>query len=394
MDNDENLLLPDDAPPDPAITPEVFREWRSPRRGTANPERMHNPLWEWLVRSGWSASRSNAHFQGPSPFDAGPGWCFERFGRSVTELPDGRTVLIAGEHEDGYDPDFHIYNDVVVRHPDGLLEIYGYPIDVFPPTDFHSATLVGNRIVLIGCLGYSEQRTHGTTPIAVLDPKDFSISQVASTGCPPGWIYRHEAELAEGGGSILVRRGMLDPGGEERSRVENLDEWRLHLEGWRWERLTERRWGQWEVRRQDRTPNQLWRLDMALQFRAANLPSFVGLELGKSVGEAMDLVPGFAAELSRLDALCNSREPDPALDLARQLYRPPVAHETLPSRDGEYGVNRIVVDGVVVRYVQGLDSIHVTAEGELAAAKIEAILADLADKLARLENSPCEHRRL
>ena len=45
----------------------------------------------------------------------GPVWCFSRFGTSLTELPDGRFVQIGGEHEDFYDPDFCIYNDVTVQ---------------------------------------------------------------------------------------------------------------------------------------------------------------------------------------------------------------------------------------------------------------------------------------
>ena len=32
------------------ISPAIHEGWRAPRRGTANPERMTNPLWEWLVR--------------------------------------------------------------------------------------------------------------------------------------------------------------------------------------------------------------------------------------------------------------------------------------------------------------------------------------------------------
>lgn len=52
-----------------------------------------------------------------NPFRNGPTWCFDRFGRSTAWLPDGRVVLIAGEHKDSYDPDFCIYNDVVVIQP-------------------------------------------------------------------------------------------------------------------------------------------------------------------------------------------------------------------------------------------------------------------------------------
>ena len=92
---------------------------------------------------------------GPSALEAGPGWCFDRFGQSTTVLPDGREVLIAGEHEDYYDPDFFIYNDVVVRAPDGKVAIYGYSKEAFPPTDFHTATLLPDSIVLIGSLGYN-----------------------------------------------------------------------------------------------------------------------------------------------------------------------------------------------------------------------------------------------
>jgi len=33
------------------------------------------------------------------------------------------------------------------------LKIYGYPKGVFPPTDFHTVTLVGHKIIVIGCLG-------------------------------------------------------------------------------------------------------------------------------------------------------------------------------------------------------------------------------------------------
>jgi len=77
-----------------------------------------------------------------------PVWCFDRFGTTITELPDGRIVEIAGEHEDYYDVDFCIYNDIVVHQGNGTYQIFGYPQDVFPPTDFHTATLVGEYIYI------------------------------------------------------------------------------------------------------------------------------------------------------------------------------------------------------------------------------------------------------
>src|SRR5687767_3229572 len=51
-----------DEPPPPSLTRELFLEWRSPRPGTANPERMNNPIWEWLIQSRWNAWLINQHF--------------------------------------------------------------------------------------------------------------------------------------------------------------------------------------------------------------------------------------------------------------------------------------------------------------------------------------------
>jgi hypothetical protein len=38
-------------PVDPAVTKDLFREWRSPRFGNANPQRMNNLVWEWLIKT-------------------------------------------------------------------------------------------------------------------------------------------------------------------------------------------------------------------------------------------------------------------------------------------------------------------------------------------------------
>ena len=63
-------------------------------------------------------------------------WCFDRFGQSTTTFPDGRMVLIAGEHEDHYDPDFYIYNDLVVGREGGEKTIFGFPRSTFHPPTF------------------------------------------------------------------------------------------------------------------------------------------------------------------------------------------------------------------------------------------------------------------
>jgi hypothetical protein len=137
-----------------------------------------------------------------------PIWCAQRFGQSLTALPDGRVILIAGEHEDHYDPDFCIYNDVFVHAPDGSIAIFGYPETVFPPTDFHTATLMSEAIVVIGSLGYHGARRPGETPVFRLDLATFRIERLETRGDVPGWIYMHRAEAA-GPREIRVRGGTV-----------------------------------------------------------------------------------------------------------------------------------------------------------------------------------------
>jgi ankyrin repeat protein len=175
-----------------------FQQNRSRRFGTQNPEITNNPFWEGMTRSGISAYQAGILFEIENKFDGKytPIWCAQRFGQSITFLPDGRIVRVAGEHEDGYDPDFCIYNDVIVHAPEGDVTIYGYPESVFPPTDFHTATLIGDNIYLIGSLGYQGTRQYGKTPVYRLDTTTFQIERVETSGNKPGWVYKHRAILS------------------------------------------------------------------------------------------------------------------------------------------------------------------------------------------------------
>lgn len=214
------------------ITREVFEEQRRPRFGTTNPERMRLAFWEWMIRgddipptgdgdvlgkfglmmragvlkSGYGPYRARDLFKVPLNRDDGPIWTFDRMGATRTELPDDRVVYIGGEHEDSYDPDFCIYNDVVVFGPSDQIEIYGYPRGVFPPTDFHTASLVDNRIIVIGCIGYMKDRRPGYTPVYALDLADYHISEIPTSGPNPGWVFKHEAETSPDG-VITIRGG-------------------------------------------------------------------------------------------------------------------------------------------------------------------------------------------
>ena len=375
LSEDSDSRPQDQEPPDPAVTLESFREWRSPRFGKANPERMNNPVWEWLIRSKLNAFSAGERFNEPSAMDVGPGWCFDRFGQSSTVLTDGRTVLIAGEHEDYYDPDFYIYNDVVVRHPDGGIDIFGYPRNVFPQTDFHTATLIGNRVIVIGNLGYGEERKPGTTPVKVLDLDSFAISQMETSGTPPGWLHGHSATLSEDCTSIRITKGKLELGRDDKSLVENIDDWRLHLADWRWERLTDRKWQRWELARRDGKYNRLWQVRSVLFYR--------GVGWDKEFREQMD-------QLTQEHGI----RPDLDIDLVATLYRPDIPHEEMPKVEDELGVFRIKVDGIIVRYVEDTFSIQMTVEGELAQQSIDALTSDLLAKITTLENTPWELRKL
>jgi len=145
-------------------------------------------------------------------------------------------VQVGGEHEDYYDPDFYIYNDVVVHDGQGNFEIYGYPQAVFPPTDFHSATLVKDAIYLIGCLGYAEQRVTGQTPVYRLQTGTWQIEKLETTGTNPGWIFRHRANYDPQRNVIRVEGGtqQLATPAEESDQVENPDVYELDLTTLKW----------------------------------------------------------------------------------------------------------------------------------------------------------------
>lgn len=197
------------------------------RFGIANPESADNAVWRasitqhlsaWRLRKQAGAIHLGQSQPGRSDYrdtTPGPFWSWQRFGRTSTALLDGRIVHVAGEHEDWYDSDFCIYNDVVVEHPGGEIEIFLYPKDVFPPTDFHTATPIGRDIILIGSLGYSDLRRFGATQVSRLDTESFRIEPIATTGDNPGWIAHHaaarvaETEIQVAGGKVVTAQGSI-----------------------------------------------------------------------------------------------------------------------------------------------------------------------------------------
>ena len=107
---------------------------------------------------------------------------------------------------------------------------------LFPPTDFHTATLMGDVIVVIGALGYQGARGYGETPVFRLDLTTFRMERLETTGDGPGWIYKHRADPA-GPHRIRVRGGSIVAlrGGKEVHDL-NQDEFVLDVSSGRWSR--------------------------------------------------------------------------------------------------------------------------------------------------------------
>ncbi len=211
------------------VSLEQYHSGKSQRFGLTNPELMSVDFWRSMVCTRQSAREARIEFNYSEYFDD-PIWSFDRSGQSLTELPDGRIIEIGGGHEDSYDPDFCIYNDVVVHDGQGNFQIFGYPQAVFPPTDFHTATLVGDYIYIIGRLGYYQCRTYQQTPVYRLDCRSYQIEPVITTNSP-GWIYGHRAEYLESG-RIVVWGGSIEDAKESR---KNSLKYQLNLKTLVWE---------------------------------------------------------------------------------------------------------------------------------------------------------------
>jgi len=376
------VLMPSDLNPPSSITKELFAEWRSPRRGTSQAERMDNPVWQWMLEGDIGTYLVTEHFKLGSAMDLGPGWCSQRYGQSETTLPDGRVLLIAGEHEDHYDPDFFIYNDVIVKNPDGSVYFYSYPEADFPPTDFHSATLLEEEILLIGNLGYPEDRRPEETLVQKLSLKDFHIKEIKTSGECPGWISDHQASLVPAKGKVVITGGQVF--GEDGSLLENIDDWSLDLATWKWTRLTKRKWTRVEFAKEDGGWLNLFEMRGAQQMKDA------GEDLQKMAEETRALfVEGGVEDDELLDELSGMGESssqfslpdDPALFAS--LYRPPLEFEELPEGD-EYDVFRIKVGDVRIRYQEKGNYLMMTIEGELSEKEVKILTEDLKEKLAEI----------
>ncbi|CAN5677929.1 hypothetical protein BH11ARM2_BH11ARM2_20940 [soil metagenome] len=132
-----------------------------------------------------------------------------------------------------------IYNDVIVRDMRGGVWIYGYPKEVFPPTDFHTATMFGDGsyedvIFVIGGLGYPADREPWRTPVYRLRLSDLIMQPLDTKGEEPGWIFKHQASHTDGKIEI-VGGEKIDVSGRT---SENKDRYQLNLLTLEWKRIS------------------------------------------------------------------------------------------------------------------------------------------------------------
>ena len=293
-------------------------------------------------------------------------WTFDRMGATRTPLPDGRMICIAGEHEDHYDPDFCIYNDVVVLDLDGSVAIYGYPNDVFPPTDFHSATLLGDRIIAIGRLGYLDERHPGTTPVFALDPDGYRMEQLPSHGELPGWVFGQEAERGPEG--ITIRGGEVYEEIDSAPRIRrNFDDFAYDPGTGVWKRLTDRGWRQFSICNQE---NKIF-------MKGPPFTGYCGIEGESWKGEPLE-IPDFDDTFIYI-------QPE-------SLFPRHFEYETVLSEEFSLE-DRIVVAGIPVSIKVEPFSIAIIVEGDMDEAMAMALAEDIKEGVEADTGRPCALER-
>ena|GEM_PF-5990773 len=195
-----------------ALTDWESVEWPAtatpPDKALTNPTRDIDPFRLFMIRYGLSINDVREEYYSDDDSET---WTANRDQQSLTELPDGRVVLIGGENEEHFLKSV-VYNDVIVVHPDGEFELYDYPPSIFPCTTPASATVIKDSIyvIAVAMLGSLEP-----TELSVfrLNLDDYSIDPILTTGDNPGVLFYHRASLIEPN-LIKVYDGRYSIGGE------------------------------------------------------------------------------------------------------------------------------------------------------------------------------------
>jgi hypothetical protein len=92
-------------------------------------------------------------------------------------------------------------------------------------------------IYIIGCLGYSEARRSGETPVYRLHCDTLKIEPVTTSGDKPGWISRHKAIYSRDSQTetIYIFGGkVIHINGEEEEYLQNTKTYCLDLSTMIW----------------------------------------------------------------------------------------------------------------------------------------------------------------
>ncbi len=356
-----------------------YQAFKHPIFGKQNPTKITNSFYQWVIKHNLSAWEIKSLIVDVNDRINGcevpPLWCQARMGQSRTLLADGRIILIGGEYEDYYDPDFCLYNDISVINTDGTIETSNYPKAIFPPTDFHTATLVGTgsdaHILIVGSIGYINERCYNHTPVYRLNINNFKIEQVATRNSI-GWIHKHSTVVKDN--RLIVTNGKIITD-ETSPLIDNVNTWTLNLNTLIWKKLIhhDRNWQRFYVRRLDNNELHLWEYSRLNSDLFSN--SFTEAEQWSNrISDAINKVPD--------------------LDSYRLLFIPPIDHEIFNvanSCEESIDYEQILfIDGIKVSYKNDDQCIQVIIEGKLSKDKLELLQQNLRHKLSKVENMACE----
>lgn len=263
----------------------------------------------------------------------------------------------------------------MILRANGSTEFYGYPTDIFPPTDFHSATLFGDEIFIIGGLRYPDERDPSATLVFRLQLSDFSMQVVKTCGNTPSWLYDHSAELDEARHTIVCSGGKVTHVPTGRT-VENLTTWEFDLTTNTCSSLETKPFQRWILVREDEGYNELWSIEqVARASRSARKDDF--------------------SEKYRADFAARGHEVD--ADVFEARFTPPFAHTPIETADpygDNYRVHRFVVEGAVVRISEEMHEIAVTVEGEMSPDLLASLESFGLETYSAIEGVPYKSIRL
>ncbi len=258
----------------------------------------------------------------------------EKTGQSQTSLPDGRKVFIGGTLASNEKSS--TYHDIIVKYPDDELQIIHYSPHIFPSISFHTATLVSDKIWIIGGVNNLHKFTSQHTSVYQLNIHNFNIQYVEIRN-NINLIAQHTVTLKNNQLIVSTGKVWLDTA---MIWWENIDTWALNLTTFIWKNITKRRWQCFAVKRKDHD---------LLQCR---------------------LLTG---------------------DLLEQLFNPPIRHEVVPHILYHRPCDKmIIIDDIKIRYVTEANNVQVYIEGILSEEIVELLQENLRHKLSKAENFPCD----